>query len=379
MSSTNWKIIPLALVFFLPISLFAESGDLNGGNLLKSQEVTISMNGQTQVRNGDKKHLKTHNYISEKNSTEFPALDASRLFSIIHIYIIAPPGEYKAAVLQTDNLLITEAKLNLTTGEFVPSTLSTTQVLKLEDIHIFSKQTPVVIYVPIIPCDLSGHQLSVKLYDAEGNVYNVEGDFKGKRYEAGVTYIYYSGKIPSSATPECTGLPVVMVNTAKGDSITSKDIWMEGTTITIINSDGDAINSSGKAKGRGNNTWALAKKPYAIKFSKKQSPFGFPAHKNWVLLAEYYDRTLLRTAFMSAVSRAADIEFSINYQHVNLYLNGKYMGVYVLTDKIEKSPDRVNVDEDGFIIEDDTYFKQNTLPNMIKSLSKITQILNYSS
>ena len=78
----------------------------------------------------------------------------------------------------------------------------------------------------------------------------------------------------------------------------------------------------------------------------------------WILLAEYYDRTMLRTAFMSAVSRAAEIEYSIHYQHVNLFINGIYKGIYVLTDKIEESNNRIKVEKDGFIIEDDTYFQQ---------------------
>ena len=356
-----------SILLFLPIVL-ASAG-------ASSSEVTISMNGQTQEGNGNFKHFINHCFYSDKDSIELPPLNARRLFSIINIYIGVPPGDYKAAVLQTDNLLITEAKLNLATRELTPSTISTTQVLTLKNIHISTRQIPLVLCVPIIPYDMTGHQFSVKVYDDKGNVYAVGGDFKGKEFKAGKTYNYYTGHIPSSATPECTGLPVVMVNTANGDSITSKDYWMEGSTLTVINSDGQVINSSGKIKGRGNNTWALPKKPYAIKFSKKQSPFGFPAHKSWILLAEYYDRTMLRTAFMSAVSRAAEIEFSIHYQHVNLFVNGVYKGVYVLTDKIEKSPDRVNVEDDGFIIEDDTYYgsekvyftssllKQNGIPN----------------
>ena len=333
----------------------------------QSSEVTISMNGQTQEGNGNFKHFINHSFYTDKNSTGLPSLNARRLFSIINIYIGVPPGDYKAAVLQTDDLLITEAKLDLATGELKPKTTSTTQVLTLKDIHISTRQTPLVLCVPIIPCNMSGHELSVKVYDDKGYVYAVGGDFKGRQFEAGVTYNYYTGRIPSSATPECTGLPVVMVNTSNGDSITSKDYWMEGSTLTVIDNDGQVINSSGKVKGRGNNTWLLPKKPYAIKFSKKQSPFGFPANKDWILLAEYFDRTMLRTAFMSAVSRAAEIEFSIHYQHVNLFVNGIYQGVYVLTDKIEKSPDRVNIEDDGFIIEDDNYYQDEKV-SFISSL-----------
>ena len=321
----------------------------------QSLKATVSMNGQTQNGNGSNGHLTTYKYLSSKDLSELPSLGACHYFSTIHISLSVPKGDYKALILQTDNLLTTEATYNLTTGELTAPTTATTQALTLKNVHISNGQK-LEAYLSILPCNLSGHQFSVRIYDDKGNVYAVSSKFNGKKFQAGVTYDF-SGTISSSATAECTGLPVVMMNTADGNDITSKDIWKEGSTLTVINSDGSVINSSGKAKGRGNNTWALAKKPYTIKFSKKQSPFGFPANKDWALLAEYYDRTLLRTAFMSAVSRAVGMEWTINYQHVNLFLNGVFKGVYVLTDKVEEANNRVKVEKDGFIIEEDTYYK----------------------
>ena len=398
----NRKCLLLALFIYLPIGMYAGSGDVNGDGLLTSADVmaianhlignqpngfdlnaadvnndkdvnvadivtlqkliaqspsaTISMNGQTQNGNGSNSHLTTHKYLSNKDIKDLPSLGAANYFSTIHLSLSVPKGDYKTLILQTDNLLTTEAKYNLTTGELSEPTLSTTQALTLKNVNISNGQK-IEAYLSIMPCNLSGHKLSVKVYDAKGNIYAVNSTFDGKQFKAGKKYDY-SGTISSSTTATCTGLPVVMVNTANGKDITSKDKWMEGATLTIINSDGQVINSSGKAKGRGNNTWALAKKPYTIKFSKKQSPFGFPANKDWALLAEYYDRTLLRTAFMSAVSRAIGMEWTINYRHVNLFLNGVFKGVYVLTDKVEEANNRVKVEKDGFFIEEDTYYKQ---------------------
>ena len=114
-----------------------------------SSEVTITMNGQTQDGNGNFKHFINHRFYSDKDSTELPPLNVRQLFSILNIYIGVPPGDYKAAILQTDDLLITEAKLNFATGELKPLTTSTTQVLTLKDIHISTRQTPLVLCVPI--------------------------------------------------------------------------------------------------------------------------------------------------------------------------------------------------------------------------------------
>ena len=394
----NGKSLLLALCLYLPIGIYAGSGDVNGdkkltypdveaiisyimGNnpenfdaeaanvndddainiadvvaLMNKIKVTISMNGQTQKGNNSNGHLTTHGYITDFKPAELPPHDLSPLFCVLHLTIDVPQGDYKAIILQTDNKLTTEATLSLTTGELTPTTTSAVQALTLKNVQLSEGQNTLEAYLSILPCDLSTSQLSIKVYDAEGNLYNVSGNFGGKTFEAGTTY-HLTGSVSSSAIAESTGLPVVLVNTPGRVNITSKDNWLEKSTLTIINTDGKVINSPGKVKGRGNNTWALPKKPYAIKFSKKQGPFGFPANKDWILLAEYYDRTLLRTTFMSAVSKAAGIEFSINYQHVNLYLNGQFMGVYVLTDKIEESNNRVKVEKDGFIIEDDTYYK----------------------
>lgn len=73
---------------------------------------------------------------------------------------------------------------------------------------------------------------------------------------------------------------------------------------------------------------------------------------------------------MSEVSKAAGIDYTINYKHVNLFLNGEYVGVYLLTDKVEKSNNRIKIDNDGYIIEKDSYYLQ-------EPLYFVTSLLNY--
>lgn len=59
---------------------------------------------------------------------------------------------------------------------------------------------------------------------------------------------------------------------------------------------------------------------------------------------------------MSEISKAVGLKYTINYKHIELFLNNEYMGTYVLTDLVEKSKSRININKSGFIIEDDTYF-----------------------
>ena len=165
-------------------------------------------------------------------------------------------------------------------------------------------------------------------------------------------------------------LPVMVMNTPNNQPINSKDVRVKDVSVNLF--DGSQATSLGTAgvKGRGNATWNYEKKPYAVKFSKKQSPFGFPAHKSWVLLAEYNDRSLLRTPYMCAVSKTIGIDYTINYKHIILFLNGENKGIYLLTDKVERSSDRVAIDDSGFIIEHDGYYYQ-------EPLFFITNLYNY--
>ena len=118
-----------------------------------------------------------------------------------------------------------------------------------------------------------------------------------------------------------------------------------------------SIDATGKARGRGNATFlSYPKKSYKFKLDEAQSVCGFHENRDWVLLAEYCDKSLMRTTYMNALSRAAGCEWTPSSTHVDLYLNGSYNGTYLLTEQVERAKSKVNVEDDGFIIEDDNYY-----------------------
>lgn len=158
------------------------------------------------------------------------------------------------------------------------------------------------------------------------------------------------------------GIPRIDITTEGGAEITSKTEYIKAKIkIDNIPEYGILTDEGLKIRGRGNATWWHPKKPYKIKFSEKKSPFGFPSNKDWVLLGNYTDRSLLRTSYMCEVSRALGIKYTVNSQHVDFYLNGEYKGTYLFTDHIEKAKNRVNVDNDGFFIEGDNYYQYEPL------------------
>ncbi len=168
-------------------------------------------------------------------------------------------------------------------------------------------------------------------------------------------------------------MPVISVVTSKNNGSykeafpdsASKDTSYSKSTITIANSDFTLDSTSVTIKGRGNSTWNLEKRPFQLKFDSKVNLFnnGQAKNKKWVLLANHIDRTLLRNniALDWARTSLTNIPFTSSTQPVEFYLNGEYMGVYLVVEQSEANKGRVqatepatpttNLDEFGFLAE----------------------------
>ena len=96
-------------------------------------------------------------------------------------------------------------------------------------------------------------------------------------------------------------------------------------------------------RGRGNSSWSMPKKGYKIEFSKKQSMLGMPKDKDWALIANYSDKTLLKNYLMYKLSAKLGAFYAPRCEFVELYLNGEYLGVYLLTETIKIAENRINM------------------------------------
>ena len=116
-------------------------------------------------------------------------------------------------------------------------------------------------------------------------------------------------------------------------------------------------------RGRGNTTWDMPKKPYKLKFDSKVSIFGLPADKEWVLLANYADKTLLRNVVAMKLSEIVGMDWTPAMLPVEVYLNEKYIGCYTFSEHKKVSSARVNLDivsesdNSGDAITGDYYFE----------------------
>ena len=67
---------------------------------------------------------------------------------------------------------------------------------------------------------------------------------------------------------------------------------------------------------------------------------GMPADDDWVLYAPYNDKTLMRNVVAYGTARAIG-RYAARTRFVELRLNGRYHGVYVLMERLELGDDRV--------------------------------------
>lgn len=201
------------------------------------------------------------------------------------------------------------------------------------------------------------------------------------------------GCTPPSGTSESSSLEVplsqefakISIATDGGAPIDSKDVYVNGT----LNVD-QAFSAPMKIRGRGNSTWNMPKKPFKIKLNTSSSVLGMPADKEWVLLANYSDKTLMRNELAFEMGRRLKMAYVPRTRTVEVNLNGTELGTYILTEQIKVSSSRVNVTASdltgGYLIEldrrlDGTYFTTSrSNPYVVKEPSSLsTDQMSYIS
>ena len=141
--------------------------------------------------------------------------------------------------------------------------------------------------------------------------------------------------------------PAVFINTEFGTiaNVHGDKEYKESGDILIVDADGN-VQYDGALdyiKGRGNTTWNAAKKPYNIKLDKSAGLFGMEKSKKWCLLANAADSSLVRNAACYDLAQNLGILSTPSTILVDLYIDGNYMGVYLLTEKVEIAKGRVDI------------------------------------
>lgn len=159
-----------------------------------------------------------------------------------------------------------------------------------------------------------------------------------------------------------TDVPKVFISTSESLSRDYIDCTIEiidevgGTHETIFDNDS-------KVKIRGNSTSSGEKKPFNIKFSGKTDVLGMGKNKKWCLLANCYERTLIRNQTVFDFAESIGLDYTPSYRVVDVYHNNRLLGSYLLTDAVEASESRVDIDNEAneFILERDARTDEGTV------------------
>jgi hypothetical protein len=99
---------------------------------------------------------------------------------------------------------------------------------------------------------------------------------------------------------------------------------------------------------RGSSSQMFPKKSYGLELwddsgnSVDTSLMDMPAESDWILNANYTDKTLIRNVMAYQIWQ--DMEhYGTRYKHCELFVNGRYKGIYIFSEKIKRNKNRVDV------------------------------------
>ena len=188
-----------------------------------------------------------------------------------------------------------------------------------------------------------------------------------------------AGEGDDTALWTASDLPLITIHTTDAREVTSRTTYIDGTYSAIYSTkiDGLPARSSGgtriqsdtlQIRGRGNASWGFPKKPYRLKLNRARKLMGMSADaKNWTLINNYGDKTLMRNLLAFDVSCRLGMAWTPEGRLVDVFFNGEYEGTYQLCDQVQVHEDRVAVTKmektdnygdfvtGGYLIELDSY------------------------
>lgn len=236
--------------------------------------------------------------------------------------------------------------------------------------------------------------------EAKGTVVDLSslGLVEGTEYTVTMNAVYKNGDVtvtsPDSAvtkfvynttatTAYDNGIPQIFISTSTNDTTSGINLYTDTSktkvqsALMIKGADGTiAASNYGRVNVRGNSTSLADKKAYNIKFDKAINPFNMGSAKKWSLLANIFDKTLIRNQIGMDFQRGLEASqgtfpedgaskvFTSNCQPVDLYIDGKYLGTYSLIESVETGTDRVNIDI-GYSVEDTDEYAEGATPDVV--------------
>lgn len=166
--------------------------------------------------------------------------------------------------------------------------------------------------------------------------------------------IEFANNVSGAINFSSTNLPLVKIQT------NNQVIGLNGVTVDfgiIRNSNGarnytndpwNHYNGKAIANVRGHSTMDSEKQSFDIELRNSagiavSNPLlGMPTESDWVLIAQYKDKSLMRIPITYEFTRKMG-DYAPRFRFVELMINGEYRGIYLLMEKIKRDKNRVNI------------------------------------
>lgn len=144
-------------------------------------------------------------------------------------------------------------------------------------------------------------------------------------------------------------LPTIYVTTESGSmqSLNADKTYKEKGYVELLDAEGNVLLSDELTgiSGRGNQTFSFPKKSYQIDLKTPADVLGMGTSETWILLCNVYEPTYVRNKYTYDMAMDVGMEGSPASEYVDVYFNGIYSGMYLLTEKVEFGENRLEYDD----------------------------------
>ncbi|MDB5838176.1 MAG: Spore coat protein CotH, partial [Herminiimonas sp.] len=154
-----------------------------------------------------------------------------------------------------------------------------------------------------------------------------------------------NGNAPGGEAQATIVLPRIYIATEGGAEVANTEDYLNATLRVVSGNGTEVMQAPTEIRGRGNTTWGMPKKPYRLKLGQAASLLGMPAERDWALLANYADKSLVRNKLAMNLGEQVGLPYNPRSRFFELYFNDTYQGVYQLFEHVKTGPDRVNVEK----------------------------------
>lgn len=118
-------------------------------------------------------------------------------------------------------------------------------------------------------------------------------------------------------------------------------------------------------RGRGQSSWKRKKKPYNLYLDRAADLMGMGKSKRWCIIANMFDECSLRNwlAYTLADRVAPYAGFAPECRFVDVYLNGRYNGLYLLCEKVQIQPGRLEISTESWLFDFEQKVRWDSLTN----------------